>query len=208
MSMNIGFNFFINAISRNYSDKIVLTFDDGPHPESTLKILDILDEYRVKAIFFMIGKNVVAHPAIAKEVINRGHQVGIHSYNHQVKFGFLSQKKLQAEITKCQDAIEEACGIKTELFRPPFGVTNPLISKIAMLNNLVTIGWTLRSFDTKFTSVEGLVERIVIKVKAGNIILLHDRLSITCDALPEIISGINGMGFAFGLLTTNLIKDK
>ena len=210
MSLNIGFNFFIKAIPRNYNNNIVLTFDDGPHPENTLKVLNILDHHQVKAIFFMIGKNVIAYPNIAKEVISRGHQVGIHSYNHQVNFGFLSQIKLQLEITKCQTAIKDATGVNTNLFRPPFGVTNPLISRLTKLYNLVTIGWTLRSFDTKFTSVEGLVKRVVSRVKAGNIVLLHDGLSNTCDALPEIINGINGMGFAFGSLRlpSNSIKDK
>ncbi len=98
MSMSINSNFYLKAINRNKSEKVVLTFDDGPHPKHTLRILDILDNYNVKAVFFMIGKNIKAHPKIAKEVANRGHQIGIHSQSHNYNFGISSGKKLRIEI--------------------------------------------------------------------------------------------------------------
>ena len=78
MSMMIQKNFYLDAVHQNSNGNAILTFDDGPHPEETLKILDILDRYQIKAMFFMIGKNVAKYPEIAQEVFSRGHQIGVH----------------------------------------------------------------------------------------------------------------------------------
>ncbi len=100
MSMLIRQNFYLNAINKNKTPEVVLTFDDGPHPEYTLRILDILDEHKVKAVFFMIGKHIEAYPTIAREVADRGHQIGVHSQNHSLNFGFLRGKKTAIGIKK------------------------------------------------------------------------------------------------------------
>ena len=198
MSMMIKQNFYVKAIHQNPSNKVILTFDDGPHATETLKVLDILDKTQVKALFFMIGRNVAAYPEIAKEVVKRGHQVGIHSQNHSGVFGFLMGRALENEIIQCQQEIESVTGVKTLFFRPPFGVTNPNIASITKRLGLQTIGWNVRSYDTTTKSSEVLVKRVVSGVKSNSIILLHDRLTQTTEALPEIIKKVNGMQFAFG----------
>lgn len=200
MSMMIRTNFYGNATHQNTSNTVVLTFDDGPHPTETIKVLDILDTNNIKAVFFMIGKNVSAHPQIAKEVIKRGHQVGIHSQNHTWNFGFLVGKYLTQELTRCQNEIENATGVKPTLFRPPFGVTNPSISNTAKKLGLEIVGWNVRSFDTVAKSEEAIINTILTKVNSNSIILLHDRTELTTQALPKIIEKVTGMGFAFGPL--------
>ena len=202
MSMLIGQNFYIKAINRNNTSNVVLTFDDGPHPKYTLQILDILDEYDVKAVFFMIGKNVKAHPSIAKEVVLRGHQIGVHSQNHSNNFGFTFGKKLKAEFEECLASIEEATGIKVNLFRPPFGVTNPSIAREVKRQNLITVGWDVRSYDTVTEDPDKILKRVMKKMDTKSIILFHDKLDQTSVALPKFIEKIKGMGIAIGQLSS------
>jgi len=201
MSMLIQFNFYIKTINENTVQKIALTFDDGPHPVHTLPILNILDELNVKAVFFMIGKNVKDYPEIAKEVSRRGHQIGVHSQNHAINFGFMSDKKLTNELKNCVVEIEAATGFKPVLFRPPFGVTNPKIAKAVWAQNLITIGWSIRSFDTVTKSADVICKRIVSKLKGNSIVLLHDRMPLTVIALPLIIQNIRSKGLEIGKLT-------
>ncbi len=201
MSMLIQQNFYLKSINKNKIDKVVLTFDDGPHPDRTLKILDILDTYQIKAVFFMIGKHVKAYPGIAKEVATRGHQIGIHSQNHPLNFGILRGEKLKKELVGCANMIEASTGIIPYLFRPPFGVTNPTIARQVKLQRLVTVGWNVRSFDTATTSVEKIVNRVTKQMAKDSIVLLHDRLDQTVKALPQIIDAISGKGFDIGELS-------
>jgi len=208
MSMSIGSNFYLNAIHRNTSEKVVLTFDDGPHEKFTLRILDILDRYNIKAVFFMVGKQITANPDIAKEVANRGHQIGIHSQNHNFFFGFLRGRMLRNEIKKCAQMIENTMGIDTILFRPPFGVTNPMIAKEVEKQNLLTIGWSVRSFDTTTIKPEKIINRVIKKVGKGSIVLMHDRLDQTCEALPRIIEKIHSLGLTFGPLKIQKIENE
>lgn len=201
MSMFIRQNFYLKSISQNEIGKVVLTFDDGPHPDHTLKILDILDAYQIKAVFFMIGKNVEENPGIAKEVASRGHQVGIHSHSHSLNFGVLGSKKLKEELVVCANMIETATGIIPHLFRPPFGVTNPTIARQVNLQKLVSVGWSVRSFDTTTHSIEKIVKGVRKQMAENSIILLHDRLDQTVRALPHIIDSIRGKGFDIGELS-------
>jgi len=201
MSMLIQQNFYLKSVCQNENGKVILTFDDGPHPVHTLKILDILDTYQLKAVFFMIGKQVETYPTIVKEVAIRGHQIGIHSQNHPLNFGFLSDKKLKKELVGCANMIEAATGVIPYLFRPPFGITNPAIARQVKRQKLVTIGWSVRSFDTATTSVEKIVNRVTKQMNEDSIVLLHDRLDQTVNALPQIIDNIRGKGFDIGELT-------
>ena len=200
MSMMIQQNFYLKAIHQSNNQKVVLTFDDGPHPEHTPRILKTLGQNNIKAVFFMIGKNVAKYPEIAKEVIKQGHQVGVHTQNHSWNFGFLLGNSLKNELLYCQQEIEKATGIKSTLFRPPFGVTNPNIAALVKELSLQTIGWNARSFDTATKLPDEVAKRVLSKVNSNSIILLHDRLEQTSNALPEIIRKVNGMGFAFGIL--------
>ena len=200
MSMMIRMDFYLKAIHQNPSNKVVLTFDDGPHPTETIKVLDVLDAHDVKALFFLIGKNVSAHPEIANEIVKRGHQVGIHSQNHKWNFGFLWGVNLRKEIEDCQKEIEKATGVKTHLFRPPFGVTNQHVARQVKQLKLQTIGWNVRTFDTSAKDSRTIINKVAKRVNSNSIILLHDRVELTTQTLPQIIEKVNGMGFAFGPL--------
>lgn len=198
MSMWIQQDFFLTSIHQNKNNSIVLSFDDGPHPEFTPKILDALDQHHIKALFFVIGKNVNTYPEITKEIIKRGHQIGAHTQSHSYFFGLFGQNKVKEELQLCVDSIKSATGYQTHLFRPPFGVTNPIIAREVHAQSLISIGWNVRSYDTTTKNVETIINRVTSSISAKSIVLLHDRLPQTCDALPTIIEKIKGMGFDIG----------
>lgn len=202
MSMLIQFGFYVNTMNKNANKQIVLTFDDGPHPEHTPAILGILDDLNVKAVFFMIGVNVKAFPEIAKEVSRRGHTIGVHSQHHTLNFGWLRGEKLANELSDCVREIKMATGEEPDLFRPPFGVTSPHIAREVEIQKLRIIGWSVRSFDTVIKSANVISKRVVGKVKDNSIVLLHDSMPLTVKALPQIIEQVRKKGLEFGQLAS------
>ena len=174
--------------NHNATGKIAISFDDGPHKENTVKLLKILEEYNAKANFFLIGKNIRKHPEIAEQIYNSGHLIGNHSFNHTNNFPFLSRKKMEEEIMMTQREIEKITHEKNKYFRPPFGVTNPVISHTVKNLNLQTIGWSIRSFDTKKNiPKEKILKSVISKIKSGDIILLHDKTKNICWLTEEIL---------------------
>lgn len=154
---------------------IALTFDDGPDTEQTPKILDLLKEYNVQACFFCIGNKVKKNPEIAQRIVKEGHLIGNHSFSHSFSFPLYSAKRITDELLLTEKEIEKASDIRTRLFRPPFGVTNPTIAKVVKKMNYITIGWSIRSLDTK-GSEEKAFRRIQSKIHPGAVILLHDTM--------------------------------
>ncbi|MCX2745370.1 polysaccharide deacetylase family protein [Mangrovivirga sp. M17] len=183
----IRFNFFVSSINRLKvnSNQVAITFDDGP-TLNTLKVLDVLDDYNAKGTFFLIGKRITENKEIAEEIITRGHSIGNHSYSHSSSFPIYSSKKIAKEIVDTNNLLETVTGKKNVLFRPPFGVTNPSVSKGIKRSGVKSIGWSIRSFDTVGHNAERVVNRIIKKIKPGSIILLHDDREKT----PEILEGI------------------
>ncbi len=171
---------YIKALcKKNTYEKIVaLTFDDGPDSEFTPRVLDLLKQYKVNATFFCIGKKAEENPAIIKRISDEGHLIGNHSYSHTVTFPFFSYNKMLTDVKKSQDILENITKRKINFFRPPFGVTNPTIAKVVRTLGYVTIGWNIRSFDTRGEIPEKIYKRIIKQVKPGSIILLHDRNQI------------------------------
>lgn len=166
---------------------ISLTFDDGPDHEMTPRILDVLDAENIKATFFVIGRKAEAHPEIINEITRRGHIIANHSFSHSNMIGFFSSKKLKADIEKCSELLYKIIGQRPLFFRPPFGVTNPRYERVLKKLKLISIGWTVRSFDTTSKSKEKLFERITKSISHGSIILLHDTKQITLETLPLLI---------------------
>ncbi|WP_295180936.1 polysaccharide deacetylase family protein [uncultured Christiangramia sp.] len=187
LSTNIRINFFQNSIhSAVGKEGVGLSFDDGPHP-NTLKILDILDEYEVKALFFCIGKNIAEYPEIYREIIKRGHVVGNHTFSHSRKFGFLSTHAIISEIQQCDRIATEVAGLKTKLFRPPFGVINPKVSRAILATGHITVGWSVRSYDAITSSPDKIYQRITKDLKAGDLILLHDNIPQSAKVLEQLL---------------------
>ena len=189
VSTNVQFNFFVNAFNRNpdvSGKKVAITFDDGP-VENTLKILEVLDKYNVKASFFCIGKNIEENPEIFKSIIQKGHFVGNHSYSHTRKMGFLSTAKIVEEIQKCDEIALSVGGVKLNSFRPPFGVINPKTKKALEITGHKVIGWNVRSYDAVLNSKRYILNRILKKIKPGDVILLHDSNTQTVDILEQLL---------------------
>lgn len=189
-SMNLSFQFFAEASLKSKKGTVAIGFDDGPEPTTTMEILKILDDHNAKAAFFIIGNNAVKYPEIVKEIINRGHKLGSHSKSHPINFGFLSHKKVAVEILDGIKLVEEISESKVDLFRPPFGITNPRIAKVIRKNKLQLIGWNLRSFDTASKDPDRLLNRLKKKIKSGSSILLHDTMPITVEVLPALLKEI------------------
>lgn len=172
----ISSNFHVKAYCSNplEDNKIIaLTFDDGPN-ENTLSVLDILKKNNVKATFFCIGKNIDKHPGILKRIIEEGHIVGNHSYSHSDFFDFYRKNRVIEEIRKTDDIIESISGKKVQLFRPPYGVTNPSIRRALEVTKHKVIGWNIRSLDGILKDEKIIFTRIINRIKPGAIVLLHD----------------------------------
>lgn len=151
-SASIRSGVYVRAFCREKTDRkvVYLTFDDGPHPPETERVLDVLRERGARATFFLIGSKVSGNEAVLRRMLEEGHALGLHTYSHAGTFPLLSFDKMLADVNEGKRAVESVAGKKISLFRPPFGVTNPTISKVVRTLGLQTVGWDVRSFDTMF----------------------------------------------------------
>jgi peptidoglycan/xylan/chitin deacetylase (PgdA/CDA1 family) len=167
--------FFVKAYYKGSStaNEIAITFDDSPH-ENTPMLLDILAKHNIKAAFFCIGKNISGREHILKRISGEGHVVGNHSYSHDNLIDLWPLKKLNADVSLAENSIEKTIGKRCKLFRPPYGVTTPLIARMVKKNNYTVVGWSVRSYDTSIKDKVKLMNRIFRLMKNGSVILLHD----------------------------------
>ena len=151
-SASIRSGVYVRAFCREKTDRkvVYLTFDDGPHPPETERVLDVLREHGARATFFLIGSKVSGNEAVLRRMLEEGHALGLHTYSHAGTFPLLSFDKMLADVNEGKRAVESVAGKKISLFRPPFGVTNPTIAKVVRTLGLHTVGWDVRSFDTMF----------------------------------------------------------
>lgn len=151
-SASIRSGVYVLAFCREKTDRkvVYLTFDDGPHPPETERVLDVLRERGARATFFLIGSKVSGNEAVLRRMLEEGHALGLHTYSHAGTFPLLSFDKMLADVNEGKRAVESVAGKKISLFRPPFGVTNPTIAKAVRTLGLQTVGWNVRSFDTMF----------------------------------------------------------
>ncbi|MBE6554476.1 MAG: hypothetical protein E7666_09065 [Ruminococcaceae bacterium] len=177
--------------------QIALTFDDGPHPTQTQRIMEILDRYAVKATFFMVGVNVVNYPTVAAEVIARGHEVGNHTYSHD-RLKNLSGDAISREIGLCEDVLEELFEYRPHLFRPPQGAVSTFVENCTEHHDYTMILWSLDTRDWECRNTDAIVESVLSNVKPGDIILMHDyigRESKTPEALEILLPKLIERGF-------------
>ena len=189
-SFQIQWNYHLQSLNHNYQtseNHISITFDDGPNPEFTPKVLALLKNYNAKATFFLIGKNAEKHPEIVRQIIEEGHTIGNHSYSHSKNFGFFSSEKVAAELRQTNSILKKITGKDLKLFRPPFGVTNQNIKKGLKNTGHYSIGWSKRSFDTTNISEEKIIKRITSNLKKGDIILLHDSSAKSVAVLEQLL---------------------
>lgn len=189
-SSYIRWNYHVNSLNSNNSviqNVVAITFDDGPHPEFTPKVLDLLKANNVKGTFFCIGKHIESHPELFKRIIAEGHTVGNHTFNHENNFGFVRTKEAVVELEATNVLIKKITGLKIKLFRPPFGVTNPRIKKALNIVGLQSIGWNVRSFDTTSRTKETIIKSIEKGLKKGDVILLHDTSEKSVEILEQLL---------------------
>ena len=185
---------------RNSQNKIALTFDDGPHPRYTPKILDILDRYNVKATFFIIGIIARNYPDTLKMVAERGHQIGNHTFTHEYVKG-KSIENINIDLKSCENEIYKICGEKTVVFRPPGGLIDHIsVSQSDVFDGYDIIYWSIDTLDWAHKSPEEIAEKVLGNVKSGDIILMHDYIgknSPTPEALEIILPKLIERGFEF-----------
>ncbi|MEI7892195.1 MAG: polysaccharide deacetylase family protein [Myxococcales bacterium] len=153
---------------------IVLTFDDGPDVRSTPRVLDILERAGVSATFFVIGKKAEVHPELVRDMVRRGHTVGLHSYAHDRLFALRSEGWVRDDLERGMGTLEAILGERPRLFRPPIGHTNPRIARVIQGLGLVVIGWTVSGGDGVRTDPERVAARVRGRLRDGAIVLLHD----------------------------------
>jgi peptidoglycan/xylan/chitin deacetylase (PgdA/CDA1 family) len=175
-SAYIRSNFYLFVYSQNKknSNSLVLTFDDGPHPDVTPALLDVLKKHQVKATFFCIGKNIIGNETIVKRIDSEGHIVGNHTFAHHAFLPFFSESGLGKDVASVTNQIKQIIGKSPVFFRPPFGVTSPVYNKVLVKQNLKAIGWSIRSLDTVNTNSSKLMERVFKKQYFGDVLLFHD----------------------------------
>jgi peptidoglycan/xylan/chitin deacetylase (PgdA/CDA1 family) len=177
-------------------EKIVsLTFDDGPDMELTPKLLDQLHDLGIFVSFFCIGRKVNENKSLVQRMYLEGHIIGTHSYSHSDWFDFFSSARMQRELEQCSNTVFEATGKKPFLFRPPYGVINPMLKRAVKKLGLQVIGFSNRAWDTSSRNKEIIAERIMRNLNPGDIILLHDTVPETIEIIKSIVEHIKQSGY-------------
>jgi len=186
------------------SKRVALTFDDGPNPEATPRVLDVLRREKVPGTFFLLGRHVERWPDLARRVADEGHVIGNHGYHHR-KLHLRGPAYVRLDIGLGADAIRAACGCGATWFRAPHGFRNPWVARVAAAHGQRVAGWTLGVWDSDRPGAREIARRALRGVRPGTILLLHDgdgydamgdRLQ-TAEALPEIIGGLRALGYEF-----------
>ncbi len=180
--------------------EIALTFDDGPHPQFTPKLLDLLKQLNIRATFFVVGIKVDEAPYLLMRMVQEGHEVANHTYHH------LNLKKIpiglvNTEIRMDSDAIRRACGIQPTFFRPPGGQRNEDVIRAASKLNLTTVLWTDDPGDYASPGAAILEAKLLKHPRDGAIFLLHDGIEQTYAMLPDMVARLRHEGYKFVTLT-------
>lgn len=176
-------------------DKVAsLTFDDGPNPEYTRAVMDILDKYHIKGTFFLLGSSVETYPDIVKEMHDRGHIIGSHSYSHPDMLT-LSGEEIRREIVGTANIIEEITGEPVHLYRLPYGSGNQFV--IDQIPEMTSIMWNVDSEDWALESTKDTYNNVIQQLTGDDLILFHDRLPHTVEALDLLIQEMLDHGYFF-----------
>lgn len=177
---------------------VALTFDDGPHPEHTPKVLDLLDAAGAKATFFVIGRKAEQHPDVVREIVRRGHAVGLHSYAHDRLFSLRSLRVVREDLARAVKVLEGITGERPWLFRPPVGHTSLRIARAVEELDLEVVGWSVRGVDGLARSrPERVAARVIPGLEDGAVVLLHDaaerdtHVPAAIAALPRILEAMD-----------------
>lgn len=193
---------------KTHDKTVALTFDDGPNGIYTQQVLDILDQNKVKATFFLIGENVQRYPTLAREIAQKGHQIGNHSFDHIWLLPFKSPTRIISEVNKTEAIITAITGAKPNLFRPPHGWRSPWMIKAVSQEGYKVVNWDDSAQDyLPMVSSGTIARRIIGRVRPGSIIDLHDGFNLDhganrqnmVGALDIIIKSLKNEGYRFVL---------
>lgn len=180
---------------------VALTFDDGPDPRTTRAILSILERGGHKATFFVVGRKVRRHPDVVREIHEAGHWLGLHGFTHDRLLCFRPPKVVKADIEQTQDAIEEACGVRPVLFRPPVGHVSSRTAVGARRAGVTLVAWSARGYDgMPGAKPERVADRIERGLRNGAIVMMHDAAErddfepVSVEVLPRLLQLIDERG--------------
>jgi len=174
--------------------EIALTFDDGPDPEVTPRVLDLLDRFEAKASFFCVGEKAAAYPALVKEIARRGHSVENHSYHHYLAFAFFGISRLKREVDAAQATVAAITGRPPVFFRAPAGFRSPLLDPALASRGLRYVSWTRRGFDAVSGNPKRILRQLTRGLAAGDVLLMHDRVPVVLAVLPALLEQISAQG--------------
>lgn len=168
--------------------EVAITIDDGPEPEVTPQVLDLLDACGQRATFFCIAERVLAHPELAREIVARGHSIQNHTAQHRHNFSFLGPRGFAKEIARAQDILTEVTGQRPTCFRAPAGLRNPFLEPVLHRLGLSLVSWTRRGFDTREGDAAKVMARLGRNLQARDILLLHDgNAACTAEGKPVLL---------------------
>ena len=153
--------------------QLAMTYDDGPNDPHTLRLLEVLARHNVKATFFLIGRYLKQRPDIARELVRAGHVVGNHTFGHP-NLIFASARQTAMQLRDCEQALTDAVGEHSRLFRPPFGGRRPATLKIARALGLEPVMWNVTGWDWKGKPTDYVEQKVIQQIRGGDVILLHD----------------------------------
>ncbi len=194
--------------SCNVADNsIAITFDDGPHPQLTPKLLDLLKDRGIKATFYVVGKNVEAYPEITKRIVDEGHELGNHTWNHPA-LTKIGAAKVKSEMDRTTAIISKTTGVTPATMRPPYGATNASLNKkLDEEYGMKVILWSVDPQDWKYRNAERVASQLIENTKPGGILLAHDIHASTIAAMPRTLDALTAKGFKFVTVSELLAKD-
>jgi peptidoglycan-N-acetylglucosamine deacetylase len=174
------------------SKQIALTYDDGPNDPHTLKLLDVLAKHSVRATFFMIGRYVQQRPDVARAVAQAGHVIGNHTFTHPLLI-FESAAQTRIQLVDCHQALQDAIGDHSNLFRPPFGGRRPATIRIARELRLQTVMWNVTGYDWTAPPAAVIEKKVERQMRGGDVVLLHDGgyRALGADRAPTVTATEN-----------------
>lgn len=172
---------------------VALTFDDGPNPVTTPQVLAILAKYHAKGTFFMLGSKISGNEDLLKKVMEAGHEIGNHSWDHP-NLTKLSADQIAFQIKNTNMAIEKVTGKSPIFFRPPYGATNANVQSIAGLTQVL---WSVDTRDWENHNTEAILANIKAQLRPGGIVLMHDVHQTTVNALPTVLEYLKSQDYKF-----------
>ncbi len=199
-----SFSFFlpITTKAKKEENGIAITFDDGPDPSSTPVILNLLARHNLQATFFVVGTRVARFPELIENILDQGHTIGNHSWDHDYFLMLRSTERLHKNIHNTQEILKES-GIQTTVFRPPMGITGSRLGKILRKENLIAVNYSCRALDRGNRNIHNLAAKILKKLKPGDIIMLHD---LPLPSLEQSIYWEKELDYLFGFLTKHYVN--